>query len=956
MRKLFVVFKKIIPICFLLAATLSIGQQKNNKLKKNLISSDQIELERHFQILNSAINTVDSAKIYNDIASVHLKSKYYLAVPKYDSVRYYGNKSLQLTKSDKTTEGIQQYLRSLNRIGNAYKNEGYISKASENFNKILNITENISNPSNFYEARQSATTEIASFFAAQENFELAINQYTSLFEYIKDKNIDEKKISAIVFLKFGRFHRKIGRMDIALQYAYKAKEVATRNDSFIRVAMAYLELAFIKFENHETKEVDLFLAKAVDLLKNPKYIGLLAEYYYIKALIADRNTNVFEKIQNAEKAFELLNKQTVSKKHITVGNLLYEAYKENGDFQKAIAIVEDTRTLEKIISNNEELKKSAFSEITRRDTNIVFEQNKSQTKSNVILFVILLFIMAVITTIYFFKDRQKKIRLSMIIAKKNEQLKQLNEAKSQFFSNITHELQTPLTLIAGPLEQVLNENKEPLDPITKGKLQMVMNNTNALKTLINDILDLSKLKAKKLKLNAQSTNLDTFFNTTTQKFIQLTKQKDISFEYCFKDLEDFHAIVDTKKLEKIINNLLSNAIKYTQLDGAISVLGTLTKKNQLKLIVKDTGVGISAADIPQIFDRYFQTSDTTKPLEGGSGIGLSLVKELVELMNGKVTVESELGQGSTFTITMPVKKATTKLSENYSNTEFLNTDISLDHLQLETEFKVKKHTVLIVEDHTEMQEFIASILQKRYKLIIVNNGKEALEKLQTNTVDLIVSDIMMPVMDGFTLLGMIKQSETYYDIPIIMLTALAEINYKLKALTVGADDYLTKPFVSKELLARTHNLLERYITRKKIKAETIAQEDALEELLTKTDDETNVLTSIDHRKHTKTDIELIAKVAKLIEQNIDNPDFKLNDLSEKVFLGERQLRRKIKLITGLSTKKFQQEIQLLKARRLLEEDTYGNVTAVAISVGMDNVTRFSKLYVARFGKHPADYF
>lgn len=963
MKELLIVLKQQVPILFLLTVSLAICQQKNidnsenNKLKKTLSAAHQDELKSYFKMLETVRNPIDSAKIYNKITSVYLRSSYYLTVAKYDSAYYYADKALYLSKNDKTVEGIHQYLISLGWIGAVNQSIGQTSKALDNFNTIISTTENISDPSYFYETRELATTYIASFYAEQQNFELAIEQYESLFQYIKKNKIDERKITAIVYLYFSRFQKKIGALAIALQYAHKAKEVATRNNNYFRIAMTYLELASIKLEMNENKETNIYLEKAFELLDgDTAYVGLLSEYYYIKSILANKEGNIAEEVYNAERAFELLNKRKISSKNVTIGNILYKAYKETGDFQKANLILEEITTLEKILLNNDELKKSAFLEISRRDMNIMFEQAKSQTKSNVITFIILLFIMAVVTVFSIFKDRQKKMRLAAEIAKKNKQLRELDIVKSRFFANITHELQTPLTLIAGPLEQVLNEQKEPLDAFTKGRLQMVMNNTNALKILINDILDVSKLKAKKLTLNAQNTNLDTFFNTITQKFISLTKQKNISFEYCFKDLEDFHAIVDTKKLEKIINNLLSNAIKYTPQNGTISVIGKLKERKQLQLIVKDTGVGISATDVPKIFDRYFQTSDLKKPLEGGSGIGLSLAKELVELMNGKITVESEVTKGTTFTVTMPVKKATIKLSENYSNTEFLHTDISLDHLVLETEFETKEHTILIVEDHIGMQEFIASILQKRYKLLIANNGKEALEKLKTNTVDLIVSDVMMPVMDGFTLLETIKQSETYDDIPMIMLTALAEINNKLKALTIGADDYLTKPFVAKELLARTHNLLERYVTRKKIKAETIAQEDTLEELLTKTDDETTILTSIDIRKHKKTDIELIAKVAELIEKNIGNPDFKLNDLSDKVFLGERQLRRKIMLITGLSPKKFQQEIQLLKARTLLDEETYGNVTAVALSVGMDNVTRFSKLFVERFGKHPAGYF
>ena len=210
---------------------------------------------------------------------------------------------------------------------------------------------------------------------------------------------------------------------------------------------------------------------------------------------------------------------------------------------------------------------------------------------------------------------------------------------------------------------------------------------------------------------------------------------------------------------------------------------------------------------------------------------------------------------------------------------------------------------------------------------------------------------MMPAMDGFTLLETLKKSESFSMIPVIMLTALSDVNYKLKALTIGVDDYLNKPFIASELLARVHNLVLRYQARKAYMLEieeTEADEEKIPDAFTPQTKQPIIIE--------KSDATLIAKVAEIIEQNMDNPDFKLNHLTSIIYLSERQLRRKIKLITGLSPKKFQHEIQLQKAKALLEEGTYNNVKAVALSVGMHNTTRFNKLYVDRFGKHPSRYF
>ncbi|MCH2192768.1 HAMP domain-containing sensor histidine kinase, partial [Kordia sp.] len=381
-----------------------------------------------------------------------------------------------------------------------------------------------------------------------------------------------------------------------------------------------------------------------------------------------------------------------------------------------------------MISNEEQLKKSALLEIERRDKNIVLAEEKNNTKNKIILCVVSLFVMAVMSAFFIYRDRRKRIKFARNIAEKNKQLKQLDKAKSNFFSNITHELQTPLTLIEGPLEQALQNNGETLDAITKSKLQMAMNNTTSLKTLVNDILDLSKLKAKKLQLHQQSTDIDTFLNTTLRKFLPLMQQKKLHFHFCCKDLENYHATIDTKKLEKVINNLISNSMKYTPASGTITINGKLTTQDALSIKIKDTGIGIPKADIPHIFDRYFQSKDTSKPLEGGYGIGLSLVKELVELMNGTITVQSEVKKGSQFTVSIPLEDIHKKAQKDYVNTIIPIVTTPMDAITASmnpiTE-AIQKHTILIVEDHHEMQHFIASILQKNYQLLISNNGKEA---------------------------------------------------------------------------------------------------------------------------------------------------------------------------------------------------------------------------------------
>jgi signal transduction histidine kinase/DNA-binding response OmpR family regulator len=926
-------------------------------LKSSLSSDDQNQLKDYLDQLKVAEKAVDSAEIFNEISTLYLKSSYYLGESKYDTVLHYANKTLKLCQHYINPNEIKQYLTSLERIGAVYNNTGNFSKAIHYFSEILKIIKNISNAVEFIKYREVATTYLAIFYENIENYEMAIKQFELLFEFIEKNNINSDKITSIPYLYTSRFYRKKGDIKTAYDFAIKAKQVATKNNRKHRVAMAYLELAQLNYERQKNEVANSFLEKSFLLLNETEYVRILTKYYFLKAKIAEQNNDLSGKIYNARKAYQLLNKNAISQKHLSVYKLLHSIYKEEDDFKKAHDMLEQIMITERKLFNNEQLRKSALLEIKRRDQDIELVEGNSKVKSKIILGIILLLILGFFVTIYIYKDRKKKIKLAQEIDRKNKQLKQLDTLKSNFFSNITHELQTPLTLISGPLEQVLKEHNCSLDTTVKAKLQMVSKNTKSLKVLVNDILDLSKLKDNKLTLNQQIIALYTFLNSLLQKFTPLAKQKKIDYQFCIESLENYDAIIDRKKLEKIVNNLVLNAIKYTPINEKISVLVNLEDEN-LIFSVKDTGIGISQTDMPYIFNRFFQGSDNSESLEGGFGIGLSLVKELVALMNGTITVESELSKGSNFTVKIPLENVHKKTAITHEDVLMLDMETIADEFTSyinNISQTIQKHTILIVEDHQEMQQYIGSILHNKCHLVIATNGQEALKKLQTTAVDLIISDVMMPAMDGFTLLETLKESETYREIPVIMLTALSDISYKLKALTIGVDDYLTKPFVADELLARIYNLLQRYQRKKDFKKKDLDEnEGVLESPIMNLNISTEKNETIETYK--LADMELITKITQIIEQNIENRNFKLNNLSEKVYLSERQLRRKIRLMTGLSPKKLQQEIQLMKARNLFEEGAYENITAVAISVGMENVTRFSKMYIERFGKHPATYF
>ncbi|MFC4633418.1 ATP-binding protein [Dokdonia ponticola] len=928
------------------------------QLKTELSKNHQIDIKNYLQSIDTTSAPVDRARIYNEIAITYIKASYYLGTSISDSIYHYSNKALLLTEKKKSDRDLfKQYLIALNNIAWSYKEAGNHIKALEFFNRTLKETKQIKRPIDFYTYRQNATTGAALIYEAQSNFKLAIEQYRSLLTYVDENNIDKKNISSIIYIYLARFFGELDEVDKAIIYANKGLKVSITNKMPEREALAYLELASLKLKQKEYQKVAFFLSEAYTILKDSELVILLSKYYLIKAYLADASGAIYQKIDYAEKAFELEGKKSVTRRQVVIGQLLSDAYKEVKDYKKALAYQEKTVNIEKALTNNEEVRKSMLLALEKKDVSLKLEQAKNQMKSRIIIIILLLFIIGFITALSIYNDRKKKVILTKIIKQKNEELNELNQTKSRLFTNISHELRTPLTLISGPIDQLLNSNRETLEITATSKLEMIKENVTSLKNLVNDILDLSKLDASKLELTQQSIHLENTLTKITGKFISLAEKNDINFTINLEGIKGHIIVTDTLKLEKIINNLLSNAFKHTPSKESIHIVAT-RENSLLNIIVRDTGLGIPEKDVPKIFDRYFQSSDPTKPLEGGSGIGLSLVKELVALMKGEITVESQVGKGSSFTLTIPVTEAIVNDTESFDEEENDSSleIISLEHLTLPKNYAPKEFTILIVEDHAGMQKFITSVLDKKYNLIIATNGEEALERLKNTTpVDLIISDVMMPIMDGFTLLENIKQSDDYYDIPVIMLTALVETDHKLKALTLGVDDYLSKPFDTKELLARTYNLISRYQQRKQEKGERYPMTD---QGIATTPENINPSESLIENDYlqNKGDIKLIEQVAQIIEANLENPTFKLSDLTKHVYLEERQLRTKIKMTTGLTPKKFQQEIILLKARKLLENETYGSVKAVAISVGMTHVTRFSRLYEARFGKHPNRYF
>ncbi|MDW3192252.1 MAG: response regulator [Cytophagales bacterium] len=579
----------------------------------------------------------------------------------------------------------------------------------------------------------------------------------------------------------------------------------------------------------------------------------------------------------------------------------------------------------------------------KRQTN-----NQYAMLAGVILLLVIVFIL--------FRYYQSKQKANNTLQTRNKEIEQqknelatLEKTKSRFFANISHELRTPLTLISSPLDNLIDQEGAYPPAETTQTLQLMQRNTRKLKGLVNDILDLSKMESSNIALKEEPVELKSLIQRISSNYTSMAEQLEIRYRHSIDEKLPTWVLLDPQRIEKVLNNLLFNAIKYTAAGGEVEL--ALSRQNEnLMIQVIDTGQGIAPDDLPHIFDRYFQSKQPDAPIQGGTGIGLALAYELAGRMGGDLTVESALDHGSTFKLEIPCKpaEAPDDRSPQEEGDVVETWAAAEDNLLPSPISETSSFRVLIVEDHPDMRQYVSQLLAGDYDISLAKNGKKALDKLSAEPFDLVITDVMMPEMDGYSLLEHMKSSEQFRNIPVVMLTALNFEDRKLQALAIGVDDYLTKPFSPQELKARVQNLITRYQTRKEGALEMVEEEPVEEGNIAHQANSSTVMY--------KSDLEWLKEVESVILQELENSDFQVADLADHFNLGKRQFQRRLKKLTGLTPIQYQFEIALQKARKLLEDQVYGNVTAVGLAAGFNNSSRFSERYELRFGKKPSDYF
>ena len=526
------------------------------------------------------------------------------------------------------------------------------------------------------------------------------------------------------------------------------------------------------------------------------------------------------------------------------------------------------------------------------------------------------------------------------------QIEDLSKSKINFFTNISHELRTPLTLILGPIER-LRKNKPALLPNEQQRLHAIIErNAYRLLKLINQLLELRRIENNTLELDLCQGNLALFLSEIIELFDNLALEKQIYLSFQNR-CQNAMTLFDPDKIEKIITNLLSNAFKHTPAGGSIFVSleedKTPEGKTQFRIIVEDSGDGMSAQELEHIFERYYSATNSS----ASSGIGLSYIKDLIELQHGHINVISEKEKGARFTICLPAKLETTgpmeKIQEKMPQLEHTRWEVrhllslsgSLSTSKVSKSLPAKSRRILIVEDNDDMLAFLENILNQKFIILKAQNGIEALQVAQNHQLDLILSDVMMPKMDGLAFCKVIKSNFATSHIPLILLTAKSLDEHRIEGFNTGADDYISKPFNAELLEIRIENLLK--------------QREQLRDKFTR-----DFMLNPKEVQLTSPDEELLNHIVQIMEKNISNPEFNVNKMCEMVHLSHMHFIRKVKQLTGKKPIDLLKSFRLKRAKDLLGQNK-SNIAEVAYSVGYDLPNSFSRAFKREFGLSPTEW-
>lgn len=875
------------------------------------------------------------ANVQHNMGVMH----YYLS--NYDQAISLHEESLKIRRALNDDFGISN---SLFNLGIVWNNKGSYKKAEEYIFASLAIQEKIGDQI----AMAKILNSIGVLHSEHQNFEKALEYYHKALSTYETSN--NKMGIGIVLNNIAIVHVDEGRYDQSMDFHKRSLVVRESINDKRGIAQSYSNIGEVYYKQGDLKSALEYQKKGLKIRKeigsrggmggSNRHLGTVymamgnydaAEHHFQEGIAISKELN---KISGG-----------LSKSY----KALSEVYEIKGDYKKALTAYKNYTIVKDSVYNEEETHRLA--ELTTKYETEKKEQQLSllnkqaeldQLWRNLLIGGIML--LGLIAFFIYRFQRIKAIKNRQLYQTERaltRQLQEVDRMKSRFFTNISHEFRTPLTLILGPVEELLaqNEKSQQITP-----LQLIKRNAHRLLKLINQLLELSKIEAGKISLQATPSNIIPFLKGIALSFESLAEQRSINFSFKSRE-EEVIVFYEAEKTEQILINLISNALKFTPPNGRVEIIVNKNMQEQrhyLDLVVRDTGVGIHTAQLPHIFDRFYQADNSDSKEFEGTGIGLSLTKELVELHGGTIEVKSTKGEGTEFLVRLPQGRA--HLSDDQivffksSSTplqKFNQEPVSDQEEKVFTKAENSSLQVLIVEDNLDLRTYISSKLQNNYQITLAKDGQEGWEIAQKLIPDLIISDVMMPKMNGMDLCRKIKRDEKTSHIPLILLTAKIDEEEKLRGLALQADDYLTKPFNAKELGLRVRNLIN---SRKKL------QKRFANKVIIKPKD---IATSSQEEK-------FLEKLIKIMEQQAFEEDFSVEDLGQALAMSRSQIQRKLKAITNQTPNQFIRRYRLERAKQLLEQNAIP-IADIAFEVGFSSAAYFSKCFQDEFGYSPSTF-
>ncbi len=772
-------------------------------------------------------------------------------------------------------------------LGNIYLELEDFPSAIQQFNKANNQFEKLpEGASQFY--KNTTNVFLGEAYLQTEKIIVADSLLKESYSYFKQAD-DQRLVAEIAILR-GQISLKNNNPVVAEAFFIEGFDIHKQINQPYEAALGALEISKLELNKNKPKKALFYINEGNFLNKVADNSKLKQEFLFYKA-------QAYSQLGNYKQAFKYSNQS-----------------KKLRDSLQKVQSAEKIKEIEGIYQTESRDNKIAL--LTSKNT---LAQEQKANQRNLFIAGISLTTLAALFFFFQYRNRQKT----------NKKLRELDAAKSTFFTNISHDFRTPLTLIKGPIEDQLDDTTLSLGK--RKNLNAAYKNTERLENLVDQLMSLAKLNSSAMPLKVQPVNIREFLENHTQGFQYQSDEQGLQFSLSTQT-DQTETWLDRDVLEKIVYNLLGNALKYTSENGQIKVTG-VTKNNEFILSVYNSATALTEEEKQQLFHRFYQTDATNK----GTGIGLSLVKQLTKLHKGNISVENK-EEGIAFTVSIPTLKTTYEDHETLSeklHTTNISSEIAPEIDTQLIEINDDAPVLLVVDDTKDIRDYIESIFHDKYNVVTAVNGEEGIALAKEHMPNIIISDIVMPIMDGYALTKNIKKDPITSHIPIILLTAKNKEVDQLEAFGLGADAYTTKPFSPKILKATVANLIKN---RRKL------QERFTQELIL-TPKEIAVTTAEE---------EFLNRLQKVLETHLTQPDFTTTKFSEAMLMNRMQLHRKLKALTGLSSSEFIKNQRLKVAAQLIATKDL-NISEVAYSTGFNDPSYFAKCFKQEYGVSPKEF-